>query len=79
MDYNLVYLIMKESEFNKRRDELRSKIGEGDTLLEKIMSVERFFNFMRTKSHNGYWNSKYRKDKYLLLSNGMTIPYYNGL
>ena len=33
---------MKESEFNKKRDELRSKIGEGDTLLEKMMSVERF-------------------------------------
>lgn len=70
---------MKESEFNKKRDELRSKIGEGDTLLEKMMFVERFFNFMKTESHNGYWNSKYRKDKYLLLPNGMIIPLYNGL
>ena len=70
---------MKESEFNKKRDELRSKIGEGDTLLEKMMSVDRFFDFMRTKSHNGYWNPKYRKNKYLLLTNGMTVPYYNGL
>ena len=70
---------MKESEFNKKRDELRSKIGEGDTLLEKMMSVGRFFDFMRTKSHNGYWNPKYRKDKYLLLPNGMIIPLYNGL
>ena len=70
---------MKESEFNKKRDELRSKIGEGDTLMEKMMSVERFFNFMRTESYNGYWNPKYRKDKYLLLPNGMIIPLYNGL
>ena len=70
---------MKESEFSQKRDELLSKIGEGYTLLEKMMSVERFFNFMKTKSHNGYWNPKYRKNKYLLLSNGMIIPYFNEL
>ena len=66
---------MTEKEFNKKRDELRSKIGEGDTLFEKIMSVERFFNFMRTKSKNGNWNPKYRKERWLLLPNGTKIPY----
>ena len=66
---------MKEIEFNKKRDELLANIDKAETLGEKILAVDRFQHFMRTKSHNGYWNPKYRKNRVILLSNGAKIPW----
>lgn len=67
---------MNEIEFNKKRDKLLSNIAKCKTFQEKFLAYCKFEHFMCTKSENGYWNPKYRKDKYLLLPNGEKIPFY---
>lgn len=67
---------MKESEFNKKRDELIINIHNQESFIDKMKAWCKFENFMMTKSHNGYWNPKYRKNIYLLLPNEIKVPFY---
>ena len=53
---------MNEKTFNKKKEELLANIDKAETLGEKILALDRFQYFMRTKSHNGHWNPKYRKN-----------------
>ena len=66
---------MNEKTFNKKKEELLANIDKAGTLGEKILAVDRFQYFMRTKSHNGHWNPKYRKNRVILLPNGTKIPW----
>ena len=67
---------MTEREFNRKRDELRNKIGTYETFEENFKALCDFENFMQTKSHNGYWNPKYAKNRFIKLKNGAIIPFY---
>lgn len=51
---------MKEFEFNEIRDELIDNIQAAKDFISKIQAYDKFVNFMRTKSHNSYWNPKYK-------------------
>lgn len=67
---------MNEIDFNKKRDELISNIGKYETFQDKLLAYNKFKHFMYTKSQNGYWNPKCRKNRYLLLPNGEKIHFY---
>ena len=45
---------MNEKTFNKKKEELLTNIDKAETLGEKILAVDRFQYFMRTKSNNGH-------------------------
>ena len=66
---------MNEKTFNKKKEELLTNIDKAKTLEEKLFAYSNFTNFMSTKSHNGYWNPKYRKNRVILLPNGTKIPW----